>query len=177
MVYRPFKHPGADDEPMIAVTYKGEEKQFYAQEISSMLLTKMKDATTKNADFRLWWWHGNVYVATTRRNGIEVKAVAGEAHLGGQDIDNRMVDYFVKEFKSKIGNAYDAKVDKYSVDEVVLLLVKWDSQGATDVEGVFRRKRVVQNLSFSGIWCCSCSCQVEWGRQQKATNNNNKNPN
>lgn len=32
---------------------------------------------------------------------FEVKATAGDTHLGGEDIDNNMVDFFVKEFKTK----------------------------------------------------------------------------
>lgn len=33
-------------------------------------------------------------------NGIfEVKSTSGNTHLGGEDFDNRMVDFFVKEFK------------------------------------------------------------------------------
>ncbi|XP_047937867.1 heat shock 70 kDa protein 4-like [Salvia hispanica] len=71
-------------------------------------------ATTKNVlIFDFGGGTCNVYVATTRRNGIEVKAVAGDTHLGGQDIDNRMVDYFVKEFKSKTGK--DIRVDARAV--------------------------------------------------------------
>ena len=31
----------------------------------------------------------------------EVKAVAGDNHLGGEDFDNRLVDHFVREFKRK----------------------------------------------------------------------------
>ncbi len=34
---------------------------------------------------------------------FEVKATAGDTHLGGEDFDNRLVDYFVKEFKKKSG--------------------------------------------------------------------------
>ncbi|CAI9094747.1 OLC1v1030534C1 [Oldenlandia corymbosa var. corymbosa] len=53
----PFKVvPGTGDKPMIIVTYKGEEKQFSAEEISSMVLIKMKEiaeaylgTTVKNA--------------------------------------------------------------------------------------------------------------------------------
>jgi L1 cell adhesion molecule like protein len=33
---------GADDKPVIVVKYKGEIKKFHAEEISSMVLTKMK---------------------------------------------------------------------------------------------------------------------------------------
>jgi heat shock 70kDa protein 1/2/6/8 len=32
---------------------------------------------------------------------FEVKATAGDTHLGGEDFDNRLVDYFVAEFKKK----------------------------------------------------------------------------
>merc|ERR1711881_407578 len=32
---------------------------------------------------------------------FEVKATAGDTHLGGEDFDNRMVDHFVQEFKRK----------------------------------------------------------------------------
>lgn len=32
---------------------------------------------------------------------FEVKATSGDSHLGGQDIDNRLVDHFVKEFQRK----------------------------------------------------------------------------
>jgi len=32
---------------------------------------------------------------------FEVKATAGDTHLGGEDFDNRMVDFFMKEFKRK----------------------------------------------------------------------------
>ncbi|KAM3376203.1 hypothetical protein P3S68_014918 [Capsicum galapagoense] len=53
----PFKViAGAGDKPMIVVNYKGEEKQFAAEEISSMVLAKMKGiseaflgSTVKNA--------------------------------------------------------------------------------------------------------------------------------
>ncbi|KAJ9550057.1 hypothetical protein OSB04_022600 [Centaurea solstitialis] len=57
MKHWPFKVvPGPGDKPMIGVTYKGEEKQFSAEEISSMVLIKMKEiaeaylgTTVKNA--------------------------------------------------------------------------------------------------------------------------------
>merc|ERR1712217_84928 len=35
---------------------------------------------------------------------FEVKATSGNSHLGGEDFDNRMVDYFVQEFKKKTKN-------------------------------------------------------------------------
>lgn len=37
-------------------------------------------------------------------NGIfEVKSTCGDTHLGGEDFDNRLLEYFVKEFKAKHG--------------------------------------------------------------------------
>ncbi|XP_047955709.1 heat shock 70 kDa protein 18-like [Salvia hispanica] len=165
MIFWPFKVvPGADDKPMIVVTYKGEEKLFSAEEISSMVLTKMKDIAevylgssvtdvvvtvpayfndsqrqaTKDAGtiaglnvmriineptaaaiaygldkggdvaknvliFDLGGGTFDVSVATIEAGVIEVKATAGDTHLGGQDMDNRMVNHFVKEFKIKTG--------------------------------------------------------------------------
>ena len=32
---------------------------------------------------------------------FEVKATAGHNHLGGEDFDSRMIEYFTKQFKSK----------------------------------------------------------------------------
>ncbi|XBI30044.1 hypothetical protein VPH35_053886 [Triticum aestivum] len=54
----PFKViPGPADKPMIVVQYKGEEKQFAAEEISSMVLIKMKEI-------------GEAYLGTTIKNAV-----------------------------------------------------------------------------------------------------------
>ncbi len=38
----------------------------------------------------------------TIEDGIfEVNATAGDTHFGGEDFDNRMVDYFVQDFKRR----------------------------------------------------------------------------
>ncbi|XP_042027604.1 heat shock 70 kDa protein 18-like [Salvia splendens] len=165
MIFWPFKViPGADGKPIIVVTYKGEEREFSAEEISSMVLTKMKDIAeaylgstvtdavvtvpayfndsqrqaTKDAGtiaglnvmriineptaaaiaygldkggdvaknvliFDLGGGTFDVSVATIEDGLVEVKATAGDTHLGGQDMDNRMVNHFMKEFKSKTG--------------------------------------------------------------------------
>ena len=48
MKHWPFKViKGDNDKPMIQVDYKGETKTFSAEEISSMILTKMKDTAEK----------------------------------------------------------------------------------------------------------------------------------
>ncbi len=38
---------------------------------------------------------------TTEEGILEVKATPGDIHLGGEDFDNRLVDFFVQEFKRK----------------------------------------------------------------------------
>lgn len=50
----------------------------------------------------------------TLDNGVfEVKATAGDTHLGGEDFDNRLVDHCVAEFKRKYKNAADiSKVER-----------------------------------------------------------------
>ena len=54
----PFKViPGPGDKPMIVVNYKGEEKQFAAEEISSMVLIKMREIA-------------EAYLGTTIKNAV-----------------------------------------------------------------------------------------------------------
>jgi len=43
----------------------------------------------------------DVSLLTIKGDVFEVKATAGNTHLGGEDFDNRMVNYFVEEFKKK----------------------------------------------------------------------------
>lgn len=161
----PFKVvSGPGDKPMIVVTYKGEIKQFAAEEISSMVLIKMREiaeaylgSTIKNAVvtvpayfndsqrqatkdagviaglnvmriineptaaaiaygldkkatsvgeknvliFDLGGGTFDVSLLTIEEGIFEVKATAGDTHLGGEDFDNRMVNHFVQEFKRK----------------------------------------------------------------------------
>ncbi|GFP90152.1 heat shock cognate 70 kDa protein 2 [Phtheirospermum japonicum] len=161
----PFKViPGPGDKPMIVVNYKGEDKQFAAEEISSMVLMKMREIAeaflgsavknavvtvpayfndsqrqaTKDAGviaglnvmriineptaaaiaygldkkatsvgeknvliFDLGGGTFDVSLLTIEEGIFEVKATAGDTHLGGEDFDNRMVNHFVQEFKRK----------------------------------------------------------------------------
>ncbi|KAI9128440.1 hypothetical protein K1719_001433 [Acacia pycnantha] len=43
----------------------------------------------------------DVSVVTINKGDFNVKAVDGDTHLGGEDFDNRMVNYFVEELKRK----------------------------------------------------------------------------
>ncbi|VVA91501.1 unnamed protein product [Arabis nemorensis] len=165
MRHWPFKViPGPGDKPMIVVSYKNEEKQFSPEEISSMVLIKMKEVaesflgqTIKNAVvtvpayfndsqrqatkdagsisglnvlriineptaaaiaygldkkgtktgernvliFDLGGGTFDVSLLTIEEGVFEVKATAGDTHLGGEDFDNRLVNHFVAEFKRK----------------------------------------------------------------------------
>ena len=161
----PFKViEGPAEKPAIVVTHKGEEKQFSAEEISSMVLAKMREiaeaylgSPVKNAVITVpayfnnsqrqathdaavtaglnvmrmineptaaaiaygldrkggWYSRRNVMIfdfdggtldvsLLTIGDGIfEVIATAGDTHLGGEDIDDRMVRYCVEELKKK----------------------------------------------------------------------------
>jgi heat shock protein 1/8 len=153
---------GANDKPLINVEYLGEQKQFSSEEISAMILSKMKKTAedylgeevknavvtvpayfndqqrqaTKDASviaglnvlriineptaaclcyglsdkskeeknvliFDLGGGTFDVSVLTIDEGVFEVKATAGDTHLGGEDFDNRLVEHFCKEFKRK----------------------------------------------------------------------------
>merc|ERR1712164_140825 len=163
MKHWPFKVVAKDgDKPHITVDYKGEKKNFYPEEISSMVLVKMKETAeaftgksvkdvvvtvpayfndsqrqaTKDAGtiaglnvmriineptaaaiaygldkkssgetnvliFDLGGGTFDVSLLTIDDGIFEVKATAGDTHLGGEDFDNRLVNHFVQEFKRK----------------------------------------------------------------------------
>merc|ERR1711865_412929 len=146
----------------MGVEYKGEEKSFKAEEISSMVLTKMKDIAeaylgckvndavvtvpayfndsqrqaTKDAglisglevlriineptaaaiaygldkkgsgeqNILIYDMGGGTFdvsVLTIEDGIFEVKSTAGDTHLGGEDFDNRVVDFCLQDFKRK----------------------------------------------------------------------------
>ncbi|XAR68962.1 hypothetical protein NMG60_11000387 [Bertholletia excelsa] len=147
----PFKViSGPGDKPMIVVNYKGEEKQFAADEISSMVLVKMREiaeaylgSTVKNAVisvptycndsqrqatmdagviaglnknaliFDLGGCTFDVSVLTIEEGIFEVKATAGDTHLGGEDFDNRMVYHFTLDSEDAEDSLYEG-IDFYS---------------------------------------------------------------
>jgi len=165
MKHWPFKVvAGSDQKPHIEATYKGETKKYSPEEISSMVLTKMKETAqaffgekevkravvtvpayfndaqrqaTKDAGaiagldvmriineptaaaiaygldkkgaagekniliFDLGGGTFDVSVLTIDEGVFEVKATAGDTHLGGEDFDNRLIKHFIQEFKRK----------------------------------------------------------------------------
>jgi len=163
MKHWPFKVVAkAGDKPVISVEYRGETKEFTPEEISSMVLLKMRETAesylggsitdavvtvpayfndsqrqaTKDAGviaglnvlriineptaaaiaygldkksvgeknvliFDLGGGTFDVSLLTIEEGIFEVKATAGDTHLGGEDFDNRLVTHFVAEFKRK----------------------------------------------------------------------------
>uniref|UniRef100_A0A7S4L3Y3 Endoplasmic reticulum chaperone BIP n=1 Tax=Guillardia theta TaxID=55529 RepID=A0A7S4L3Y3_GUITH len=158
----PFKVVPKDGKPHIQAEYKGQTKTFSPEEISSMVLTKMKETAeaylgkevkhavitvpayfndsqrqaTKDAGmiaglnvlriineptaaaiayglekkgsgerniliYDLGGGTFDVSLLTIDDGIFEVKATAGDTHLGGEDFDNRLVQYVLQEFKRK----------------------------------------------------------------------------
>lgn len=151
-----------NNRPKIKVQHKGEDKLFYPEEISAMVLGKMKETAeaylghpVKDAVITVPAYFGDSQRQATKDAGViaglnvlriineptaaslaygldnksakekkvlifdlgggtfdvtvlsiddgifEVMATGGDAHLGGEDIDNRMVEHFAAEFKRK----------------------------------------------------------------------------
>ncbi|CAH1986221.1 unnamed protein product [Acanthoscelides obtectus] len=158
----PFHVINDKGKPKIKVQYKGETKTFYPEEISSMVLSKMKEIAetyltsrvskavitvpayfndsqrqaTKDAGtiagldvqriineptaaaiaygldkksgddryvliFDMGGGTFDVSILLIAAGIFEVKATSGDTHLGGEDIDTRMTQHFVEEFKRK----------------------------------------------------------------------------
>ena len=162
----PFKvEAGSDGKPLIVVKHKGEVKKFHAEQVSSMVLTKMKETAeaflnkpikdavitvpayfndsqrqaTKDAGaiaglnvlriineptaaaiaygldkkgkgernvliFDLGGGTFDVSLLSIDDGIFEVKATAGDTHLGGEDFDNILVEHCAAEFKRKTGH-------------------------------------------------------------------------
>lgn len=156
---------GAGDKPQLSVEFKGERRSFAPEEISAMVLGKMKETAeaalgekirdvvvtvpayfndaqrqaTKDAGtiaglnvlrilneptaaalaygldkgvrgekrvliFDLGGGTFDVSVLEIDEGSMfEVKATAGDTHLGGEDFDQRLLEHFAKEFKRKTG--------------------------------------------------------------------------
>jgi len=162
MKHWPFKVIDKGGKPYVQVEHKGEVKTFSPEEISSMVLVKMRETaetylgkSIKNAVITVPAYFNDSQRQATKDAGViaglnvlriineptaaaiaygldkkgkgehnvlifdlgggtfdvslltiddgifEVKATAGDTHLGGEDFDNRLVNHFVEEFKRK----------------------------------------------------------------------------
>jgi len=160
----PFKVFDKNGKPAVQVQYRGEERDFTPEEISAMVLGKMKETAeaylgkkvthavvtvpayfndaqrqaTKDAGtiaglqilriineptaaaiaygldkkskseskiivYDLGGGTFDVSLLSIDDGVFEVLATAGDTHLGGEDFDNRVIDYFVKQYKKKTG--------------------------------------------------------------------------
>jgi len=159
----PFHVQSKDDKPVITVQQKGDTREFTPQEISAIVLTKMKETAeayigkkvthavvtvpacfndaqrqaTKDAGIMAGLDVLRIVNAPTtaaiaygldKKSGqsqiivydlgggafdvsllfidggvLKVLATAGDAHLGGEDFDNRVIDHFVNLYKKKTG--------------------------------------------------------------------------
>ncbi|SPP87932.1 blast:Heat shock 70 kDa protein cognate 2 [Drosophila guanche] len=107
----PFKVVSDGGKPKIEIEFKGERKRFAPEEISSMVLTKMREIAEVYLGgkgernvliFDLGGGTFDVSILTIDEGSLfEVKATAGDTHLGGEDFDNRLVNHFMEEFKRK----------------------------------------------------------------------------
>lgn len=65
-------------------------------------LTKKKgEETILVFDFGGGTFDSSLMTLDAETGVFEVRATAGNSHLGGEDLDNRLVNYFIAEFKKK----------------------------------------------------------------------------
>merc|ERR1719261_378736 len=154
---------GDAEKPMIQVEFHGEEKKFSAEEISSMILVKMKEIAEaylgkeiKNAVVTVPAYFNDSQRQATKdaaviagincmriiEEGIfEVKATAGDTHLGGEDFDQRLMNHFVQEFKRKhkkdiTGNARALRRLRTSCERAKRTLSS-TAQTSTEIDSLF----------------------------------------
>lgn len=159
----PFSVTERDDKPVIGVNYKGVQQQFSPEEISAMVLGKLKETAesflghkvthavvtvpayfndaqrqaTKDAGtiagltvlrvlneptaaalaygldkkgaeskiivYDLGGGTFDVSLLTIEGGVFEVMATSGDTHLGGEDFDNRVIEYLVKRYNKETG--------------------------------------------------------------------------
>ena len=199
---------GPDDKPMVQVSYQGSLKTFSPEEISSMILVKMKEIAeaylgssvtgavitvpayfndsqrqaTKDAGaiaglnvlriineptaaaiaygldkkgaeqniliYDLGGGTFDVSLLTIEDGVFEVKAVAGDGHLGGEDFDNRLVDHFMEEFKRKhkkdMSSSERAKRRLRTACEKAKRTLSSSSQAFVEIDGLY------EGIDFAG---------------------------
>jgi len=80
---------------------------------------------------------------------FEVKATGGDTHLGGADIDNRIVDYLVKEFKNK--TKHDVSDNKKAVKRLLSAAEKAKRTLSTTTSTNIEVDSLYEGLDFSCV--------------------------
>ena len=104
-------------------------------------LDKAKDKEQNILIFDLGGGTFDVSLLTLEDGIFEVKATAGDTHLGGEDFDNRLVDYFMAEFKKKykkdMSNNERAKRRLRTACERAKRTLSSSTQAFVEIDGLF----------------------------------------
>lgn len=197
-----------NNKPKIRVEHKGEDKDFFAEEISAMILTKMKEIAetylgeeVKDAVITVPAYFGDNQRQATKDAGViaglnvlriineptaaaiaygmdnkcekeknvlifdcgggthdctmlsiedgvfEVKATAGDSHLGGEDFDDRLVQHFVKEFKRK--HSKDPSGNPRSIRRLRTSCEKLKRNLSTSAQGTIEIDSFFEGMDFN----------------------------
>lgn len=208
----PFLITSKDDKPHVKVSHNGEEKVFAPEEISAMVLAKLKKtaeeylgrkvtravvtvpayfndaqrAATKDAGviagldvlriineptaaalaygldktkeeeknilvFDLGGGTFDVTLLTIDKGVFEVLATNGDTHLGGEDFDQRLMEYFVKLWEKKYGG--DIRSDKRALGKLRREVEKakrelsTQTQVRVEIESLFNGQDLSESLT------------------------------
>ena len=206
----PYNIINKNGKPVVEVQVKGENKQFTPEEVSAMILGKMKEIAeaylgkevshavitvpayfsdaqrqaTKDAGtiaglkvariineptaaaiaygmdektestilvFDLGGGTFDVTLLTVDDGVFEVLATNGDTHLGGEDFDQRIMEYFLKQWKSKTG--LDASKDKRAVGKLrreverAKRTISTQHQAKIEIESFFNGKDFSETLT------------------------------
>jgi len=207
----PYKIISKGGKPYVQVIVKGENKVFSPEEVSAMILTKMKETAegylghkveyavvtcpayfndaqrqaTKDAGtiaglnvlriineptaaaiayglgdkgaeknilvFDLGGGTFDVSILTIEKGVFEVISTNGDTHLGGEDFDQRVMDYFLKMWKTKTGK--DATKDKKAVQklrkevEQAKRILSNSHQTNIEIDNFHEGKELIQSLT------------------------------
>jgi heat shock protein 1/8 len=203
----PFKIKSVDDKPTFEVDYMNEKKTFHPEEISAMILTKMKEIAEQFLDSKVTdavitvpaYFNDSQRQATKdagliaglnvlriineptaaamayglntgidkERNVLiydagggtmdvsllnidegvfEVLATSGDCHLGGEDIDNRLVQHFINQFKRK--HKKDMSKNPRAVKRLKIACERLKRTLSTTTQGQIELESLFEGIDF-----------------------------